>query len=80
MAPRRTFTLPESSRFCFTIQKELLKEVRKFSIDYEIDERDIPEIAMRYLMNTYANMDPQDRAKGLELFIPGGSTEDSEVV
>jgi metal-responsive CopG/Arc/MetJ family transcriptional regulator len=78
MAPRRSFTLPESSRFTFTIQKDLLKEVRKFSIDYEVDERDIPEIAMRYLMRTYANMEPQDRAKGLSLFVPGCETEEPE--
>lgn len=70
MAAKKNLNLPPTSRYTFTVQKDLLKEVWKFSIDYEIDERDIPELALRYLMSTYSNLGPQERAEGLSYYLP----------
>lgn len=78
MAPKKNFILPQTARYTFTVEKDILKEVRKFAIDYEMDEREVPEFALRFLAHTYRNMALPDREKGLAFFLPVAPTEESE--
>jgi hypothetical protein len=70
---KKNFSLPKTSRFIVTVEKELLKEIRKFSIDFEVNEKDIPELALRYLMDAYIAMDRQGLSQGLSYFFPGNT-------
>jgi hypothetical protein len=71
MTQKKNFSLPKTSRFIVTVEKDLLKEIRKFSIDFEVNEKEVPEIALRFLMDAYIAMDRQDLAQGLAYFFPG---------
>lgn len=70
MTQKKSPSLPQTARFIVNVDRELLKEIKKFAIDFEVDEREVPTIAVRYLVNAYVAMNHQDRAKGLGYFFP----------
>lgn len=70
MTQKKSSSLPQTARFIVNVDRDLLKEIKKFAIDFEVDEREVPALAVRYLVNAYVAMSHQDRAKGLNYFFP----------
>ncbi len=60
--------IPQTSRVSFTISKKEIKEIKKFAIDFDMEEKDVPVFALGYLINAYTKMTAEDRAKGLDYF------------
>ena len=70
MTQKKSPSLPQTARFIVNVERDLLKEIKKFAIDFEVDEREVPALAIRYLVNAYVAMNHQDRSKGLDYFFP----------
>ena len=61
--------IPESTRVSFTASKEVIKGIKKFAIDFEVSEKEVPMIAIRHLLRLYEELTPSDIENGLARFL-----------
>lgn len=61
--------LPETTRFSFVASKDVVKGIKKFAIDFELSEKEVPLIAVEFLLKNYNKLSSEDIAIGLDAFL-----------
>lgn len=72
----KTTLLPDTRRMSVTLTRQQLKSLKKFAIDFDQEEKDVPSIALDALLQKYDQMTSEEREGGLSVFFPKARVQD----